>query len=188
MANDLSGGFTNPSQDAARAFRQIMDAMARPGRIVSLSGLTPPEPLSRAQANIALTLFDHTTKISLKAHYDNEAVKTWLSFHTGTNFTSPELADFIICDHDGIGAINALKQGSNEYPDQSATVIVGYPKLDHGQCQLSGPGIKDKVMVSITEISPFRNGQAMFPLGVDFMLTCDDKLMGLPRTTKMEMC
>ena len=188
MASDLSGGFINPPQDSARAFRQIMNAMARPGQIVSLSGLTPPDPLSKAQATVALTLFDHTTMICLKDQYDNDAVKSWLNFHTGTNYTSPELADFIICNHDGIGEISTLKQGNSEYPDQSATVIVEYPKLTSGKCKLTGPGIKDAIMISITQISPFRNGQGVFPLGVDFMLTCGDKLMGLPRTTKMEMC
>jgi alpha-D-ribose 1-methylphosphonate 5-triphosphate synthase subunit PhnH len=188
MANDLSGGFTDPPQDSARAFRQIMNAMARPGHIVSLSGLTPPVSLSKAQASVALTLFDHTTMICLKGKYDNEAVKQWLSFHTGTKYTSPELADFIICNKDEIGEISTLKQGNSEYPDQSATVIVEYPKLASGRCRLTGPGIKDAIMISITQIAPFRNGQSVFPLGIDFILTCDDKLMGLPRTTNMEMC
>ena len=188
MTYDLGGGFNNASQDAAYAFRAIMDALSRPGYIATLSGLNPPDPLSIAQAGIALTLFDHETHIALKGRYDTDAVKAWLSFHTGTYFTVPEKADFIICDHDDIGALDQLRQGSDEYPDQSATVITSYPRLSDGACRLTGPGIKDEAMVSITNTSPFRDGQRPFPLGVDFILTYDALLMGLPRTTQMEMC
>ena len=187
MNYDLSGGFNNASHDAAFAFRAIMDALSRPGYITSLSGLAPPNPLSVAQAGIALTLFDHETQIALKGRYDTDAVKAWLSFHTGTYFTEPEKADFIICDHDDIGALGQLRQGSDEYPDQSVTVITAYPKLSEGACRLTGPGIKDEAMVSITDPSTFRDGQLPFPLGVDFILTHDAQLMGLPRTTQMEM-
>ena len=188
MTYDLSGGFNKASQDAASAFRAIMNALSRPGYIASLSGVTPPDPLSTAQAGIALTLFDHQTHIALKGRYCTDGVKAWLSFHTGTHFTEPAKADFIICDHDDIGALDLLRQGSEEYPDQSVTVISAYPILSEGACRLTGPGIKDKAMVSITDPSPFRDGQLPFPLGVDFILTHDAQLMGLPRTTQMEMC
>ena len=188
MTHDLGGGFNNTSKDAAYAFRAIMDALARPGYIAALGGLSPPDPLSIAQAGIALTLFDHETHIALKGRYGTDAVRAWLSFHTGTYFTVPEKADFIICDHDNIGPLDQLRQGSDEYPDQSATVITAYPRLSDGACRLTGPGINDEVMVSIADASPFRDGQRSFPLGVDFILTHDAHLMGLPRTTQMEMC
>ena len=38
----LEGGFTDAPIDAARAFRGLMTAMARPGTICDVSGATPP--------------------------------------------------------------------------------------------------------------------------------------------------
>ena len=55
QAHALEGGFTDAPIDAARAFRGLMTAMARPGTICDVSGATPPAPLGAA-AGTAITL------------------------------------------------------------------------------------------------------------------------------------
>ena len=47
-ADILGGGFTDTSRDAAIAFRATLDALSRPGTIVSVAGAIPPAPLSIA--------------------------------------------------------------------------------------------------------------------------------------------
>ena len=44
----LAGGFHDPAPQSAHAFRALLDAMARPGRIHQVSGALPPAPLSVA--------------------------------------------------------------------------------------------------------------------------------------------
>ncbi len=43
--NSLAGGFAAPAVNSAVAFRGIMMAMAEPGRIMPVSGGTPPRPM-----------------------------------------------------------------------------------------------------------------------------------------------
>ena len=50
----LQGGFDAPPQDGARAFRSIMNALARPGRIFETAGAIPP-PMSVACGTVILT-------------------------------------------------------------------------------------------------------------------------------------
>jgi alpha-D-ribose 1-methylphosphonate 5-triphosphate synthase subunit PhnH len=42
----LTIGFTDPPRQAARAFRVLLNAMARPGRLYALEGTDAPLPLS----------------------------------------------------------------------------------------------------------------------------------------------
>ena len=48
---------------------------------------------------------------------------------------------------------------------------------------LTGPGIKDHAFLSLPAIAPFQANHALFPLGFDAFLTCDDRIAGLPRST-----
>ncbi|MDE3239589.1 MAG: phosphonate C-P lyase system protein PhnH, partial [Paracoccaceae bacterium] len=60
-ALSLQGGFTDPAHESARAFRAILNALARPGRIEAVTGAQPPAPLSVAAGVVLLTLADPTT-------------------------------------------------------------------------------------------------------------------------------
>ncbi|MCR9112897.1 MAG: phosphonate C-P lyase system protein PhnH, partial [Rhodobacteraceae bacterium] len=55
QAEALTGGFADTPVDAARAFRAVMSAIARPGRIETVAGAVPPAPLSVAAGTLILT-------------------------------------------------------------------------------------------------------------------------------------
>ena len=85
MSAMLEAGFADPVRDAQRCFRAVLDAMARPGRIAHVSGVTPPSPLDVATAAVALTLVDHETKLWLDPAAG--AAREWLRFHCGAPLT-----------------------------------------------------------------------------------------------------
>jgi len=89
QANTLSGGFANPAIGSAHAFRRVMEAMARPGTIQDVEGAAPPAPMSPAMGAVLLTLCDTETPVYLAGDLDCDAVRAWLSFHTGAPFCRP---------------------------------------------------------------------------------------------------
>ena len=57
-------GFADVAVDSAHAFRAIMQAMARPGRVMELgAGLSAPEPMQASTMAVALTLCDFQTPV-----------------------------------------------------------------------------------------------------------------------------
>ena len=89
QAQTLSGGFADPAIASAAVFRQVMEAMARPGTIHTVTGAAPPAPLSPATGAILLTLCDPDTPVHLAGALDCDAVQAWVAFHTGAPVVGP---------------------------------------------------------------------------------------------------
>ena len=185
QANTLSGGFANPAVDAAHAFRSLMEAMARPGTIQDIKGAAPPAPLSPAMGAVLLTLCDTETPVYLAGEMDCDAVRAWLSFHTGAPFVGPAHCMFAVGTWDAIAPLTAYPIGTSEYPDRSATLVVECSELAATGATLTGPGIKDQATLSLPEVEAFQSNQTLFPLGLDFILTCGNSLAALPRSTEV---
>lgn len=185
-ADALSGGFSDPPIDAARAFRACLDVMARPGRIAELGGAVPPAPLSVAAGVLALTLLDGTTPVHLAGAHDVAAVRDWITFHTGARFVGAGEAAFAFGTWDALTPVNRFAIGTPEYPDRACTLVVECAALEPRGARLSGPGIKDQAFVSLPEVAAFRANRALFPLGFDAFLTAGDRVAGLPRSTIVE--
>ena len=79
----LEGGFANAPVQSAQTFRAVLNAMAHPGRIETVSAAQPPLPMDPAAGAMLLTLADHETKIFLAPSVDSDAIRSWLTFHTG---------------------------------------------------------------------------------------------------------
>lgn len=75
--------------------------------------------------------------------------------------------------------------GTSEYPDRSATLIVESADLAASGARLTGPGIKEEAQLSLPDLAAFQSNRALFPLGLDFIFTCGDRLAALPRSTKV---
>lgn len=181
----LSGGLTDAPRDAARAFRAALNALARPGRIETITGGQAPAPVSPAAATLLLTLCDPETPVHLAPGHDGQAIRDWLAFHTGAPVTGPDRAAFALGTWDTLQPLDRFPIGTPEYPDRSTTLIVEVDTLTPEGATLSGPGIKDTHSLSLPETAAFQANAALFPLGLDFFFTCGSRLAGLPRTTEV---
>ncbi|MFQ1699884.1 phosphonate C-P lyase system protein PhnH [Loktanella agnita] len=181
----LSGGFSTPATDAAHAFRAVMDAMARPGTIQQITGATPPAPLSAAAGAVLLTLCDTDTGLTLSGDHNSPAIRDWLAFHTGAPLVAPAQADFALGRWDTLQPLSAYPIGTADYPDRSTTLIIEVGALTNDGPTLTGPGIKDSATLSLPETTFFQANHAQFPLGLDCIFTCDNRLAALPRSTKV---
>lgn len=184
QANTLSGGFADPATQSADAFRSVMEAMARPGTIQDIEGAAPPAPLSPAIGAVLLTLCDTETPVYLAGDMDCEAARAWLAFHTGVPFVGPAHCMFAVGKWDALAPLAVYPLGTSEYPDRSATLIVECSELAAG-ATLTGPGIKDQATLSLPEVEAFQANRTLFPLGLDFILTCGERLAALPRSTEV---
>jgi alpha-D-ribose 1-methylphosphonate 5-triphosphate synthase subunit PhnH len=182
----LDGGFADPARDGARAFRAALQAMSRPGRLEAVTGAEPPAPASAAAGALLLTLCDTTTPLYLAPSHDTDALRVWITFHTGAPFTVPEHAMFALGTWDALQPVTRFAVGTSEYPDRSATLIVEVAALTNTGPTLTGPGIEAQAQLSLPETEAFRANRLRFPLGFDTYLTCGDRLAGLPRSTHVE--
>lgn len=195
LRNDtLTGGFAEPVFQAQSVFKAMMDAMARPGSIQTLSpDAAPPAPMGAAAGAIALTLCDHDTPVWLSPALNKSAVPGWLSFHTGATVTTEKAeARFAFVDSGmALSTFGLFAPGTQEYPDRSTTVVIEIAALEGGKMlALMGPGIK-----TVTEIAPvglpetfirlWNENRALFPRGVDIVLAAGSSFLCLPRTTKI---
>lgn len=179
----LTGGFSNAPHQSAYAFRAALNALSRPGMIETLSGATPPAPLSVAAGVLILTLCDRTTPLHLAVGHDCAAVRDWVTFHTGAPLVAAQDASFALGYWQDL-AVDHYAIGTAEYPDRAATLIVEMPVLTATGARLTGPGIEVSARLSLP--SGFRN-RADFPLGLDCFFTCGDRIAALPRSTKIEV-
>lgn len=191
----IEGGFRNPAFDAQSVFRALMQAMAEPGTVARDLGLTrPPAPLTPEAAAVALTSCDQDTPIWLDAPLAaEEAVRAWLAFHTGAPLTAtPSEAHFAFCaEPENLIGLENFAQGSQEYPDRSATLILQVKSLSGGpELLLEGPGIETQRTLAPHPMPrhftrQWAQNRARFPRGIDLVLVSREGMAALPRTTRI---
>ncbi|WP_299898389.1 phosphonate C-P lyase system protein PhnH [uncultured Ruegeria sp.] len=168
----FSGGSRNAPVDVAHAIR-------------ALAGCEPPAPLSVAAGTLILTLCDAETNVHLAGEADTDAVREWLTFHTGARMVAAEEADFALGTWDVLGPLDTYRIGTLEYPDHSATLIVECKRLEQNGAVLSGPGIRDTAQLSLPDAAALQSNAPLYPLGCDFFLTCGEAVAALPRSTQI---
>jgi alpha-D-ribose 1-methylphosphonate 5-triphosphate synthase subunit PhnH len=190
----LVGGFKEPVFNSQSVFKAAMDGMARPGTIQSVDpAISPPAPLDVAAGALGLTLCDHDTPVWLTSTLAKSSVPAWLGFHTGAALAADKLeARFVFIEAGAmVSSLNQFSLGTQEYPDRSATLILEVAELEGGkQLALTGPGIKSIQMISPiglpeTFLRLWTDNRAIFPRGVDIILTAGSRFVCLPRTTKI---
>lgn len=186
MSALLSAGFADPARDGARAFRQVLDAMAHPGRIVTLEGFSAPEPCSDAAAITLMILADSTTPLHLAGAHDCDAMREWVAFHLGAPLCAPQDAAFALGAWQALGPLSTYQQGTPEYPDRAATLIVELAGLRNDGVRLTGPGIEREAWLNLPDPVALQHNAACFPLGCDFIFTSGMTLAALPRSTRLE--
>ena len=184
MATALEGGFTNASEDSAQVFRAALNVMARPGQIETVSGVTPPAPLSPAAASLLLTLADHETPVWLAGAHDCAALRDWLAFHTGARFVAREQASFAVGSWDALAPLDGYRIGSSQYPDRAVTLIVEMEELGSAGTAICGPGIETTAAITLPDDTMLDFNAARFPLGIDMFLVAGDRMAAVPRSTR----
>ncbi len=197
---ELGRGFAQPVHDAQQVFRAVLEAMSRPGRIQALPAavLDPLETpaLGRATTAVLLTLLDAETRLWLHPSLRSEAARAYLQFHTGVmQADDAARAGFAIieADHATPALWQALPSGSDAVPQDGATLIVEVPSLDEGlTLSLSGPGVETVQPLRVAGLhagfwQARRQMEASFPLGIELILTCGDRLAALPRSTRVSL-
>jgi alpha-D-ribose 1-methylphosphonate 5-triphosphate synthase subunit PhnH len=187
-------GFADPTRDAQRAFRAILDATAHPTRPFPLAGPTePPTTLGRGLAAIALTLLDEDCAVWLGGALARDTeVAAWLAFHTGARrVNAAAAAGFVITDPGTLPPLSSLSLGTDETPHLSATVV-----LDIRGCTgparftAQGPGIDGAATVTAPWApdgfaDAWHRNTEIFPRGVDLLLVDEDTVTAVPRTTRL---
>ncbi|AWM29174.1 phosphonate C-P lyase system protein PhnH [Sinorhizobium fredii] len=190
-----AGAFADPVFAAQSVFRTVMDGFARPGTMGRLSAsATPPAPLGNASGAVALTLCDHDTPVWLSPALSKSVVPQWIAFHTGACVTeAKDEARFAFVEKGAaVPGFDQFALGTQEYPDRSTTLVVEVEALTGGQPLVArGPGIKTEIVVAPVGLPDvfldlWTANRAIFPRGIDLVLTAGDAVLCLPRTTKLE--
>lgn len=199
LAQDLAPGFANAALESQAVFRACMNALARPAHPLPLrTNLAPPAPLTPELAALALALADHEAPLWLDTRLRTEAVRSYLTFHTGARLTEDpgEAAFALITDVAACPDLAHFAQGSDEYPDRSTTLLIALERLEPGHdLVFTGPGIKAESSQEGAGLvlAPLPSGlprqlaanHAAFPRGVDLVFTAPGKIAALPRSSKI---
>jgi alpha-D-ribose 1-methylphosphonate 5-triphosphate synthase subunit PhnH len=189
-----AGAFADPVFEAQAVFRTLMNGFARPGTIGRLTALAaPPSPLCNASGAIALTLCDHGAPVWLSPALCKSAVPQWIAFNTGAGLTdSKDEARFAFIEKGGaVPGFDQFALGTQEYPDRSTTLVIEAEMLSGGRPFVArGPGIKRETIVAPAGLPDvfldlWCANRAIFPRGIDLVLTADDAVLCLPRTTRL---
>ncbi|MBS0644435.1 MAG: phosphonate C-P lyase system protein PhnH [Proteobacteria bacterium] len=184
MTDTLTPGFADPVADAQACFRAVLDALAHPGRIRPVPPVEAPAPLCPAAAAVVLTLVDHETPLWVDPAA--AAASGWITFHTGAATGEQARAAFAFALT--LPDLALLPAGSDEAPDNSATVIVQVQSLERGaRFELSGPGLRESAPLAVEGLPTdfadrWAANHALFPRGVDLLLCTGNQVAALPRS------
>ena len=169
-----------------QCYRSLLQAMSYPGQVQRL----PASGSENATLAILATLVD--AEVSLSDHDCLLDLDAWLLLQAQKS--SSDQADFILCRGDLAPALNP-RLGTLSSPERSATLIVRVASVNDGNLKLkmAGPGIKGVLQRDLEGLDPAWLSQrqqwiSAFPLGVDMLLVDQSSVVGIPRTTQVEVC
>ena len=191
-------GLQDPVLGSQAVFRAMLGALSRPGlpvRIPTL-GVEGPDALPQEALTLLVSICDHDTPIWLEEGLRASPLARWLAFHcSATTTVDPLEAGFAVLR--GATAPSAMLDqfalGDVRYPERSTTVIFTCGDLTSGApIALSGPGVEARVIIRpaglpVDFLAMAQANHEMFPRGVDILLIAGDQMVGLPRSTKLEL-
>jgi alpha-D-ribose 1-methylphosphonate 5-triphosphate synthase subunit PhnH len=191
----LKAAFVNPVLSAQATFRAVLDAMARPGSLQPLTAaLSPPSPLNKGAAAVALTLCDRDTPVWLDPKLCASApVCEWLRFHCGCDLIDdPGEAAFAFASRAAdIPQFEEFNVGTTDYPDRSTTLVLQVETLSSANgLVLTGPRIRDRQSLYAAPLPGDMThrlavNRSLFPRGIDLILATQDTVAALPRSLRV---
>jgi alpha-D-ribose 1-methylphosphonate 5-triphosphate synthase subunit PhnH len=198
---DMAPGFADSTAQSQAVFRSALDAMARPGTPVSIptASLVSPTPGTHAAAaSLLLALLDQDCALWLSPTLADGPAAAWLRFHTGCLIEQDcSKADFVwAASIAELPPLEQLKQGSAEYPDQSATCVVNVTawriaaESEADAVSLRGPGVRDLRTLAVDGmdagfVQQHHAMQAHAPCGVDIFCCAGGAVLGFPRSVRL---
>ena len=183
-----------------RAFRVILEAVSRPGRICQLPGETHRQDRFTCLFIVLETLLDQEVTHYMIDEDGSIQLDRTLYEATKSPRVALEEADFIIAPYGSTGGrISRAKRGRLEYPDLSATVVYRIDSLSCERnttvrCSLRGPGIADSLALPAMEGFDHRELLQLctvnleFPLGVDALFVDPaGRMVAIPRSTQIHI-
>lgn len=174
-----------PTPDDTRTnatFEELMWALSRPGQ--------PREMPGEGFWTLAESLLDRECSFHAP---DDPSLDTMLAT-TGARRLQLAEADYVfvaIDSAENVEALSSLRIGTLAYPDDAATLFAT-ARFGTGQrLRLTGPGIKDSLTIEIGGVDPgfwqMRAKAIRYPLGWDLYLVDGERLLGIPRSTTIEV-
>jgi alpha-D-ribose 1-methylphosphonate 5-triphosphate synthase subunit PhnH len=199
--HDMAPGFADSTAQSQVVFRCALDALARPGSPVGIpaaSLVSPSVNTCTASASLLLALLDQDCTLWLSPTLANGPAAAWLRFHTGCQIEADcSQADFVwAASIAELPSLYQLKQGSAEYPDQSATCVVDVTawriaaQSEADAVSLRGPGVRDVRTLAVDGmdagfVQQHHAMQAHAPCGVDIFCCAGDAVLGFPRSVRL---
>ena len=199
----MSAAVYDETFNAQMHYREILDAMARPGKIGHLEPvrLDLPAGLSRGSAYVAHTLLD--ASVSFSGMGMERGVVDYLQSRTGAMEAAPEVAGFLFAPSNMAGlALRVASAGELISPESAATMVIALSGLSNEPLSgglkllLRGPGIETETVLYAKGLDrqffeDRSRKNAEYPLGIDVALVCDSGDPGslvacLARTTAVE--
>jgi len=193
----MVAGFDNEAFGSQAVFRVALQALSHPGQIITMPmDAQLPQHGHGAAALLLLGLLDADTTVWMSESLAQSDAAAWLRFHTGCPCVSdPHEAQFLWLAHGQASnwpALASLRQGSDAYPDQSATCVIEVQSLQTSAPAwvLQGPGIATQQTLQVQGLASdfqaqWADNHGRFPQGVDVFLATPTQVVGLPRTTRI---
>jgi alpha-D-ribose 1-methylphosphonate 5-triphosphate synthase subunit PhnH len=161
-------------------FEALMWAMARPGEIRELPvpGLAP---VLEALIDLECTAYGDTAELRQQIAQTGAAIGDAI----GT-------ADHVFLEHlgDDPAALAWVRCGSTVYPDDGATVVIA-AQIGQGQMvRMQGPGVDGSAEIRLAVMPAFwelRAGLCSYPEGFDLFIVDGLRVLGIPRSTTIEV-
>lgn len=180
--------------DTAAVQAIVADAMARPGTIRSLPAEAgQPEPLGDAAGALALALCNSDTMVWLGAGLRDSAVAGWIPLRTGAPLTREKAEARLAFVEAGaaLASFSLFSPGTATCPEVATTLVLEVDAFGSGRMlALSGPGIARTASVGVQGLPDmflrrWNDNHALFPRGIDVVLTAGRDMLCLPRTTRI---
>lgn len=170
---------TVEEQGANLTFDALMWALSRPGSIQQL-------PVS-GEAPIIEALIDRECKV-----FAADPLLLPMIARTGAEIAEQNDADFVLLGSLlDAGKLLQIKQGSDLYPDEGATLILRVSIGQGTRLRFKGPGIDGSSDVSIgglpSDFWALRSQIMRYPMGFELILVDGPQVVAIPRSTVVEV-
>ena len=202
--SQIGSGFSDTSLGSQSVFRAALEALSYPGRKVPLEvTFEAPKAAHASSSGLLLALLEPGSLLWLSPSLAHSDAATWIVFHTDCKITLDQHeADFAwIKNWEELPRLESFALGTDEYPDHSTTCVIDLavpssPAASTPSLSLMGPGIAhtstlDQLSATSAQaadfVSQWTQNHSCFPCGVDVFFATSTGLIGLPRTTRIDI-